>query len=196
MFESHITITGFADSSFQSLCRNIGVKPVIITDDTGSSLRQLMTAKFHKTNNFEEAKNEMFQIASYFSKHVIRHKLEKIVGKHSQIPPHKYLEFHSKYEIPYNQISEFTDIVIKSGGHTSQNILKINPNNQKTFRFATARNIGVYQKMTQNLHKYQRINSIMECVVYDDNPYIDKNWHGCDSCQLKSMPAFLTKLIE
>lgn len=191
MYESHVTVEGLTDETFLGICTELGVKPVIIESDTGSNVRQMMTAKFHKTNNLLEAKHSMYQIGARFGKGVIRHKLEEIIGRRSELPDHEYLEFHLKYEIHLDEIEEFVDMVLWSGGHTAKNTLKQTSNPKTVYHFATARDLDAYNRLLVNLRDYRRLNGIMECVVFDDNPQIDSNWYGCDGCAFKTVPDIL-----
>ena len=128
----------------------------------------------------------MHKIADVFSGNVIRRKLEKIIGKYSAIPKHEYLEFHSKYEIVIDQIELFRDIVERNNGHTARNILKDSDNPNSVFYFATTRTHENFKILTKALNRFKRLNSLMECVVYDDNPNVDSNW-GCLECGFKSL---------
>ena len=191
MYESHITINGLEDEDFKTICKRLGVRPVIIENDTGSNTRQLMTARFHKTNSQQQATQEMEAIASNF-KNVVRRKLEKIIGKTDTIPDHLYLEFHLKYEVKESQLDQFVKTVIKAGGHTSKNVVKQS-------QFATARNKETYFRLKNDLRNYRKINGIMECVVFDDNPNIDVGWHGCAGCMFKNIPELfegVAQLVE
>lgn len=178
MFESHVTVADLDRDQFISVCRMIGVKPVLIEADSGSNfLPQMMTAKFHKTD-LATAKSEMEAIASHFSK-VVRQKLEYL-GKEDL--PFLYREFHAKFEVPVLDLKEFTDTVRKLGGHSSQNRLK-SQGESGVYCFATTREEQALQTLIQNLEKYTLVNVIREQVVYDSNPEIDIGWN-CD-CPLK-----------
>ncbi|RDJ35566.1 MAG: hypothetical protein DWQ19_12175 [Crenarchaeota archaeon] len=185
MYESHITVTNIKDEEFKSVCQTLQVKPVIIEEDTGSGVRQTMTARFHKTHDEKQAFDEMNELASHFGNRVIRRKLEKIVGK-GEMPPHLYLEFHLKYEVPKNRVKEFVNKVSVLGGHTSQNIIK-QANGENVFQFATAREPEVYHRLRDELQEFNRINVIRECVVFDDNPNIDSGWAECKECIIKQI---------
>ena len=182
MYESHITVNGLDDDEFKYVCSRIGVRPVIIEDDTGSGIRQMMTARFHKTNDQRQALNEMEAIASEF-KTVVRRKLEKIIGKKDSIPDHLYLEFHLKYEV--EDTDQFVADVTSAGGHASRNVVKQS-------QFATARSVETYLRLKDVLSKYRRVNGIMECVVFDDNPAIDIGWCGCE-CGFKEIPQIIAE---
>lgn len=193
MFESHITVIGIEDAEFVSLCRQIGVKPIIIDRDTGSlNRRQMMTAKFHFTNDQKKALAEMHNISANFC--VVRHKLEYIVkwGK-EKLPDHKYLEFHTKYELQPDQIDEFIKRVSDLGGHSSCNVLK----QDQCYYFMTARTRESWKKLIDGLKDYNRINTIMECVVYDDSPDIDSGWSSCGiCCNIKAPSSEYMELLE
>lgn len=185
MYESHVTVEGIDQEAFEKICRTIGAKAVVIDMDTGSNMKQMMTAKFHKTNDQFEALWDMTHIAAKFD-HVIRRKLEYIIPKkHAPLPPHKYLEFHAKYELEFDQLDEFIDKVREVGGHTSRNVLKQFADGDRCYHFATARHQEVWDKMLEILSPYKRVNGIRECVVHDDNPDLDTNWYGCNGCFLK-----------
>jgi len=193
MYESHITVTGMEDGEFVALCRKLNVKPVVIEDDTGSAgLRQMMTAKFHFTDDLERAMAEMETIAANFCT-VLRRKLEYIVKRGKDpLPEHKYLEFHTKYELDHDQVESFVTKVASLGGHTSRNVLKHPSKPSHCYHFATARSRETWQAMLGSLLEYQRVNTIMECVVYDDAPDIDSAWAPCDACNrcnVKSPPS-------
>lgn len=177
MYESHVTVSNLNDTEFIAACAKLGVKPVIIEGDTGSHQRQMMTARFHKTNNQEQALKEMHGLADQFD-HVVRRKLEKIVAK--EMPSHLYLEFHLKYEVDKADLDEFILTVMEAGGHTSRNMVKQTQNDLTVYQFATARSEEVFQRLLVNLSSYRRINVIRECVVFDDNPLMDTGWCGCE----------------
>lgn len=177
MYESHVTVTNISEKHFLDKCSHLKVKPVIIKNDTGSNIDQMMTAKFHKVG-YDLAIEEMSKIASNFPS-VNRRKLEYIVGKNKVVPPHKYLEFHAKFEVPAARLEEFSSIVRRNNGHTATNFLKAG------FAFATARSELTFNNILSRLSGYKLINQIRECVVYDDNPQIDNNWE-CMECPLKA----------
>jgi len=179
MYESHITVADVTDEKFKTVCKEYGLKPVIIEKDTGSELRQVMTAKFHRTKVLEQALNEMNEIATKFD-NIIRKKLEFIVGKNSTLPAYKYLEFHSKYKVPQEMESIFTKTVLDNGGHVAKNVAR--PGN---FMFATSRDKAVHTAIQKNLAEFELINTISECVVYDDNESIDSKWYSCFECPIK-----------
>ena len=132
------------------------------------------------------------KIIHYFSKFYstgkIRRKLEKIVGKNSELPKHLYLEFHIKYELENSRLDDFVNRVLKNGGHTSSNMLKLSENPNLVFHFATTRTLENYRKLLYALSDFHRINTIRECVVFDDNPEIDTGWCGCE-CGLKQIES-------
>ncbi len=183
IYESHITVD--VDSiEFQLLCKKINVKPIIIEMDTGSNHKiQLMTRKFHYTDDWQVAKHEMDFIASHFSK-VIRRKLEFIVGKHTTLPTHLYQEFHAKFELKFEDLNNFIKIVTNFDGHSSRNSLR-SLSDDNIYHFATSRNLVHFKNMLKGLSQYRLISSIRECVIYDDNPGMDTAW-SCQSCFMKN----------
>lgn len=177
MYETHVTVESNYDE-FIEICTLNKLKPVVITDDTGSLMsEQKMTSKFHNCD-YETAYSEMNNIANLFKK-VIRKKLEKIISKNTIIDfDFKYKEFHSKFEVIDHDF--FKDIVLKNGGHVSVN--KIKGNN---FRFFSTRDEIKHNKILNLLIPYFKyLGTIRECVVYDDNESIDSNWR-CQDCPLK-----------
>lgn len=185
MFESHITVSDIdSPAHFFETCQRLRVKPVIIENDTGSSEpRQVMTAKFHKTNSVEDAMQEVSVLAHGLRPFgVIRRKLEYI----GIIDPHLYLEFHSKYAVSNERLDEFVADVASLGGHTATNINKPAP--QGAYVFATFRSPDLFDRAVGPLTiRWGRaINTIKECVVFDDNPSIDSLWH-CMECPLKTL---------
>lgn len=187
MYESHVTVVGIGDDEFKDACRTLGVKPVIIEDDTGSPHRQVMTARFHKTADRFVAEAEMLAVADHFGPAVIRRKLEKIVGKRGAVPEHLYLEFHLKYEVPEDAVGEFTRTVLGCGGHTARNAAAPGPPGV-VHRFATARSEEAVRGLSDGLSGYVRIQSLMECVVFDDNPELDSGWSCSMECPIKEIP--------
>ncbi len=189
MFESHVTVVGMDDAEFIVRCRAIQVKPVVIEDDTGSGrLRQTMTCKFHFTDDLQIALSEMHSIASRFEK-VARRKLEYIVRRQDKpLPDHLYLEYHTKYDVSDTEADAFVATVLKHGGHVSRNNFKPGSREGRRFWFATVRHKESWSRLLRELAHYERVNSIQECVVYDDAPDIDSGWYGCDGCELRNLP--------
>lgn len=184
-YESHVTVSGMEAEEFADICKKIGVKPILIEMDSGAGyLPQMMTGKFHRCNR-RQAQAEMEDIASHFS-NVVRKKLEFIVGKRTALPEHLYLEFHAKFEMAVEQLQGFVDTVHALGGHTSQNVLKTAEHN-KVFHFVTTRDKEHMRSLVAALAEYKLMNTIMECVVFDDNPKIDVNWFGCHGCLVKAV---------
>jgi hypothetical protein len=187
MFESHVTVANLTDGEFAALCYKLHVKPVIIEHDTGSNnLRQMMTSKFHFTDDQDRALAEMRGIAANFEK-VIRCKLEYIVKCKDPLPDHKYLEFHTKFELTHNQVDKFRSEVASLGINTSDNVLRHPADPTRCFQFATARSRETWKQIL-TLQEYKRVNTIMECVVYDDAPDLDVGWTPCLSCSMKMIP--------
>lgn len=186
MYESHITVE-MNREKFVSLCQKINVKPVIIEDDNGSSMPiQMMSAKFHKVDTQEEAIEEMNEIATIFGECVIRRKLELILGQRKPPEQYLYLEFHSKYLLSVSTIEQFQYLVVKCGGTYSKNTLKVPEEKDKVFMFANARSGDVFSKLTGELQQLAKlVNTIRECVIYDDNPHIDSFYGNCGSCAIK-----------
>ncbi len=180
MFESHVTVE-MDKSDFFAICEKINVKAVVIEEDTGSdACVQMMTAKFHKTEDSDIAMSEMHQIASNFP-NIIRRKLERIVGKRSFSMDCKYEELHSKFVVPVDKSKEFVDRVLSLGGHTALNVLR------QGFRFVTSRNYFDHQKLIDVLkNEFELLGTIREFVLFDDNPLLDSNWR-CFECPLKVM---------
>ena len=136
----------------------------------------MMTAKFHKTDSYDTAFNEMISLSLNF-KNVIRKKLE-VIGK-SKIDC-KYEEFHSKFEVPQTQSQQFLDLVLNLGSHTAKNIAK-----KTEHRFVSSRNFLIHQNTISILKKkFKFLGTIHEYVVFDDNPNIDDRW-VCLDCPLK-----------
>jgi len=179
MFESHVTIVGMSELEFLTICKNRSFKPIIIIDDDG--LKQMMTAKFHKTTDINVAMNEMEEIAKCFSG-VVRKKLEEIVSKNKPSKlGFKYQEYHSKFLVPSSRAEDFFGIVKSMGGHTSFNEL-----NGIEYRFVTTRNPELHDKLVNEIINlgFELLGTIREHVIYDSNPHYDNNWH-CFECPLK-----------
>lgn len=194
MFESHVTIEKVNKEYFIDICHKIGVKPVIIKDDTGSHITtQMMTAKFHKTDDLVTAISEMFSISECFDG-VIRRKLEFIIPNSDEIPKEikkriKYFEYHLKYSVPKNSVDFFRNMVKECGGHSSRNIAKDTRND---YVFATAREIEVKHELIRKLG-YAGFDLgwvIREAVIYDDNEDMDSNWR-CYECPLKRIENYM-----
>ncbi len=183
MFESHITVSHIDDEHFKRACSKLGVKPVIIENDTGSHQRQLMTAKFHHTTDQLAALAEMYELADQLAlvSYVKRRKLELILGKRYEfpLPKHLYLEFHLKYEVDPECLEEFREAVKALGGHTATNVAK-----DSKYQFASTRTQLGYFKLLKGLSAYKRVSVIRECVVFDDNQTLDSGWCGCE-CGIK-----------
>lgn len=187
MFESHITVTGIGRDKFRALCKKLRTTAICISDDTGSHLsRQLMTRRFHNTDDYQLAIDETFQLACKFD-NVIRRKVEYILGRATVIPPNlpiKYYEYHLKYEVPSDRLSYFKDVVESLGCHTAKNVFKqsvvryTNPT-----RFVTCRSEDRMKKVILALTEFKACGRMQEIVVFDDNDTIDSKW-VCD-CPLK-----------
>lgn len=182
MFESHVTVTSESSETFKNTCKELGVKAILIEQDTGSNnVDQLMTAKFHTTDQYDVAFQEMEKIASRF-KNPIRRKLERIISKYEQPENFLYLEFHSKYELRYDQVETFLSLVRDAKAHSSTNTFQ---RNDGIFYFVTARDEKKYQQLRFALRQYKLVSTIRECVMFDSNPDLDIGWHQCQDCQMK-----------
>lgn len=178
MFESHITIQPIPLEEFTTVCNRIAAKPLLIENDSGSNyLPQMMTAKFHNTQNFQTAYCEMLNLAANF-KDVIRLKLENIISKNEEPKDYLYLEYHMKYEV--NDFDKFSKLVRILGGHTSSNRLR-------SGCFVTVRTKEKYEEITRELKQYELKSVIRECVVFDNNPELDSGWYNCLGCKKKEI---------
>lgn len=184
MFESHVTVTGIKAPEFVRTCKELQVKPVLIEMDTGSGISQMMTARFHK-GNFEQTKAEVDAIAARFK--TVRRKIEVILGPKQPFPKHLYLEFHSKYLVPRAQLDKFISLVEDNEGHTSRNSFKMEPSLGNFYHFVTTRDEAKMRHLHTILRDFRLINTIRECVVFDDNPSVDKHWNECGDCGIKQV---------
>jgi hypothetical protein len=183
LYESHITVDGMSPEEFSCLCIANKLKPVFIVNDTGSNQDQMMTAKFHRVQSREAAISQMDDIASLFSV-VVRRKLELVIGRQSPPIDYLYLEFHSKYLIHQHDTDCFLDIILSAGAHTSTNAFKLSAEKDLFYRFMTTRDPVKHAMVLRELKQFKLVNTIAECVVYDDNPNLDSNW-SCFDCPLK-----------
>lgn len=190
MYESHVTVSGLSCEEFREICRQIKVKAVVIEGDTGSdSKQQMMTSWFHK--DYDTAIGEMQFVACVFGEHVVRCKIELVMGKRTALPrEYLYREFHLKYQVSQEDDEEFVSTVLGCGGHTSTNARK------PGFRFATARTPEVMTRLTSGLSAYKFVGAIMECVVYDTNPEMDPHWGVCNDCLIKATSDDLEEVKE
>lgn len=189
-YESHVTVEGMNPQRFQRICKEIGVKPVMIEQDTGSGVDQMMTAKFHPGVDLNCAMSAMNEITRHFLPYVCRRKLEVIVGKRTHVKNYLYLEFHSKFLLRRGSLHDFVRIVRDLGGHTSRNSLKHEAGSDKIYHFVTTRDLSLMEKIVKRLsagpERYAYMGIIRECVVFDDNPTIDRHWaHDCGACRIK-----------
>lgn len=182
MFESHITISDCTEAEFLLICAKIGSKPVLIKDDTGSRVNQLMTANFHRTKYAERAIEQMHLIASNFTS-IVRQKLEYIQAKNELPPPCIYVEIHSKYLVHEDRLGTFLDAVKSCGGQSSRNAFKPAGSGFQ-HRFATTRSDESHSRLLTLLSDFKRVSTIRECVIYDDNQSLDANW-ACMECPIK-----------
>ena len=192
MFESHITIEPIEHNTFVKLCKSLKVKPVIIINDSGSNEPiQMMTAKFHNTDNIDIALSDMSFLSDQLvyalrDSRVIRRKLERIIKKKDKPTDCLYFEFHTKFRIYKEYITKFKSIVNECGGHTALNRLKYHDATGEYMIFATARDESIMKNIVGATRKWAApIQTIRECVVYDDNPGIDSGWNECASCLMK-----------
>lgn len=187
MYESHITVRGISPELFEAQCRILRVKSILIENDTGSGISQMMTGKFHHTQSQRKALSEMFSIGRAFGTNVVRRKLERIGEKITPITDYLYREIHLKYAVEPARLESFRELVTSRGGHTSQNRRKLDAGGGKQFEFATFRDLGQAQviEMACVNEGYRLVGKISEIVCYDDNPGIDRYWHECMDCSLK-----------
>ncbi len=182
MYESHITIQAMDVKEFQEICKTIQAKSLVIDQDTGSNnLTQMMTAKFHNTQSYQVAYNEMQVIAGNFP-NVIRLKLEKIISKGEEPKDYLYLEYHLKYRVESMWRWNFLSTVDSNGAHSSVNTLK----DDGTY-FVTTRSEEKYKTIKERLKSFKLLSVIRECVVFDNNPEIDSGWMGCKMCTQKDI---------
>lgn len=193
MYESHITIEPIEHNEFVKLCKSLKVKPVIIVGDSGSDVAlQMMTAKFHHTDSMERAMSDMMFIADQLEdatqKAPARRKLERIIKKKDKPTDCLYLEYHTKFRIYKEYLRVFTPLVKELGGHTSINRLKFHDATGEYMIFATTRGESVMKDIIAKTRKWAfPLQTIRECVVYDDNPNIDSGWNECASCLMKQV---------
>ena len=181
MYESHITVR-MKRAEFLEICHDLGLKAVVIEDDTGSSAeQQMMTAIFHRCDDPKVALREMQDIAKKFYK-VIRRKLEKIASKNDPVPDCEYQEFHSKFYVPDHRLEKFKEMVLSNGGHTATNTMRAG------YRFVTTRDYEQHQKLVSELkwNNFEFFGTMREFVIYDDNPMLDDKW-VCIACPLKGL---------
>jgi hypothetical protein len=179
MFESHVTVEDFSEEGFRAKCKDIGVKPVVIYQDSGGRPVQMMTQEFFKSTDRDAAVARLHEIADQFGTNCKRRKLEEIVGGRAKsLPPHDYLEFHLKYS-PVAPLT-FSAHVLQLGGKTSMNA---NGN-----CYATANDRATYEKLKSGLIGHNFISEAFECIVFDSNPSYDFV-HHCD-CGLKVVPIY------
>lgn len=184
MYESHITVQGIDYEDFAAICSRLGLKPIHIQMDTAAGIDQMMSSRFHKTTK-DQALTELHGFADAFPG-VIRRKLEMVIGKNTPIPPDfLYREFHSKFLMREEALSTFLDFAVKSGVHTSRNASKPAPGPGMVYHFASTREEAPMTQFLRSLpEEYKFVNSIAECVIFDDNPSMDTNWN-CFECPLK-----------
>ena len=117
---------------------------------------------------------------------VIRRKLERILKKNDKPTDCLYYEYHTKFIIVKEYIKDFKNLIKGFGGHTSLNRLKFHSATGEYMMFATARDEDAARKIARirNSHMHA-VQTIRECVVYDDNPGIDSGWNECASCLMK-----------
>lgn len=187
IYESHITVN-MPRNEFLAICRDNSLKPIHITEDTGSSHEQFMTARFHRCEDDDIAILNANLIAEKFKKRVTRTKVELILGKSDEIPKkHLYLEFHAKFLLFSGEEQKFRDVAAEAGLHTARNALK-----SSWYRFATSRSEAAIRQGIDKLvaAKFRLMSLIRECVVYDSNPSVDDLW-VCD-CPLKERMKGIT----
>lgn len=185
LYESHITVDGLDEDQFVKICKSLSIKPVLIDRDTGSGVKQMMTAKFHRGSE-AQAVQEMNSLAQHFP-NILRLKLETIVPPSQHAPDdHLYLEFHSKFIVPEYELDSFVDWVESMGGHTSKNSLKYEAAEGMAYYFATTRDEATMRAIIRN-SPYELVNTLRECVLLDTNPDIDRYWCACGGCGIKQI---------
>ena len=191
LFEVHITTPDLREkeiSSFESFCKNIQAKPILIELSQGDTYRQPMISKVFRCELPEEIHQEIdqlvnqFKIASYPVKRVkieVPLEIEKEGAATFPESDKKYFEWHGKVFLEREEILK--TLCQKHDAHLSKNALK----RDNKSRFITIRDYKQADSIRQrvaalkgDLHKqgWALSKEEFEYCVYDSNEALDKGW--------------------
>lgn len=199
-FEAHVTTT--ADSPddrerFRDLCRELGVKCVLIELPEGETRSQPMTASYHH-GPLSEVTAQVADLAREVRDAgfpVVRVKLEAIAtndgvpdtdadaGLH---PPTNYFEFHVKLALPVGaDLDRLRECCAKHDARLSRNALKTDRDG-RTERFVTLRCYRVgrrrafanFDSLVDDLTEagFVIVNRQREYSIYDSAATLDAGW--------------------
>jgi hypothetical protein len=199
-FESHVTVRAEGPEQierFRELCRERGLKCLLIELARGTYHSQPMTATHHE-GSFEDVLAEAQAAARFFRDsglEVTRVKIEAdptsrgVPGtdlEAARLPPTNYFEFHLLVTLARMiELPALGEICEKHNAHLSSNAFK-RATAEETQRFVTMRLEGaglkrasaVFEELARAVEAagYQTSRQVHEYVVYDSNVSLDAGW--------------------
>lgn len=197
-FEAHITVQAedlCERERFQSLCREMGVKCVLIELPEGVTRSQPMTASYHRG----PLADVLAEVAALSRKvreggfAVSRLKLEAVAtndglpetDEEARLQPANYYEFHVKLVLPHEcELDALRKICARHQARLSSNALKADGGEME--RFLTLRLYGVGRtsafrhcdELVEDLTSrgYRVANCLREYTIYDSAVTLDAGW--------------------
>jgi len=198
-YEIHVTVSGLSKETFEIVCKNIGVKPILLdlhhTHDD-EILKDVMTSSVHLGNN-RSAYEEMERIANHFENvlgaTVLRKKIEtvpwhpaapSIEFENYEMPKNCYFESHIGVLCKEEDYEILKGIAVKHNAHLSRNIFKkvgdqivimitLRWYDGSRESFESARDAIIYEL---SLREYETDKVITEFSVYDTKISHDFAW--------------------
>lgn len=191
LYESHVTVEG-SQGQWCVLCRNLGIKPLLIELATGEHRRQLMCAAvFDGTLEAACAYTTGIQEqARAVGLEIVRMKLETPLDKASEYAAYAYYEAHVKMLIEPRDETKLRAVSERSGWPLSRNIFQTDVDGYSkwylTRRIYGSRSpreaAGELSRAHERLLVLQRIAGLPPCrcefeaVITDTNPRLDAGW--------------------
>lgn len=200
-YESHVTVRAADEATrerFKTLCRELGVKPVLIDLPEGVNPSQPMTSSYHRGTVEEAAAATAGLVravrAAGFA--VVRVKLEAVAtnagvptdADAGYLPTDCYFEFHVKLALPPGgDDSRLNDLCRRHDAHLSRNAFKTRADGRAE-RFVTLR---VYHAGKQTAFRrldrlaaaltaagFEIVNTQKEYSLFDSHVGLDAGWLG------------------
>ena len=201
-YEIHVTVRTNEVERFQNVCKDIGVKPIILDlqKKSGDVLCEVMTSSTISTydKTVVEAKSDMISICALLTKagfEVIRSKIETVPwhplapSEHNGVKHFEGSHFETHFGVIINHsddVENLKAIANRFNLHLSKNILKRRPDGSY-IQMATYRS---YDKVSEDFSllvdeilkamyaKHLTLEKLpkIEFAVYDSNHQHDMNW--------------------
>jgi hypothetical protein len=203
-FEAHVTVAPLeraAQDHFRAVCRELGVKSVLIELPGGSTPSQPMTSSYHR-GELSAVAHEVADLSRSLRQHgfaVTRIKVEAMVGNAGvpetdaearALPAGNYFEFHVKVSLPSGaDLAPLRELVGRHQAHLSSNAFQreaLGEGGYRTQWFVTLRAYGCgrgqasarFEALLADLaaQGYALSNRLREYTVYDSNVAVDAGW--------------------